>query len=112
VGLTQPERHPIEGEACSPLVDDAHTPSDNCLSSIIFLRSVTHYFGHPDDDYINMCSCSQYDILPEKENLFPPLQDALLEGRHGLLPLHSVEILDFHRLHYNHLARFCRLLYR
>jgi hypothetical protein len=63
--------------------------------------TVTHYFGHPDDDYINMCSSSQYDLFPEKINLFPPLKDGFLEGHCKLLPLHSVEIPDFHRLHYS-----------
>jgi hypothetical protein len=53
-----------------------------------------------------MCSGSQYNLLPEKSNLFPPLQDAFLEGRHGLLPLHSVEIHDFHMLHYSQSAGF------
>jgi hypothetical protein len=62
---------------------------------------VTRYFGHPDDDYISMCSGSQYDLLPEKRNLFPPLQDAFLEGRRGMLPLHIVEIPYFCRLHYS-----------
>jgi hypothetical protein len=48
-----------------------------------------------------MCSGSQYDLLPEKNNLFPPLQDAFLEGRRRLLPLHSAEIPDFRRLNYS-----------
>jgi hypothetical protein len=53
---------------------------------------VTHYFSHPNDDYINMCSGYQYNLLPEKRNLFPPLQDAFLEGHRRLLPLHGAEI--------------------
>jgi hypothetical protein len=71
------------------------------LLLFLVVTGVTHYFGHPDDDYINMCLGSQYNILPEKSNLFPPLQDAFLEGRHGLLPLHSAEIPDFCMLHYS-----------
>ena len=68
--------------------------------------TVTHYFGHPDDDYINMCSSSQYDLFPEKINLFPPLQDVFLEGRHGHLPLHSAEIPNFCMLHYSQSVGF------
>jgi hypothetical protein len=30
--------------------------------------NVRHYFGHPDDDSIGMCSGSQKDILHEKDN--------------------------------------------
>jgi hypothetical protein len=48
-----------------------------------------------------MCSGSQYNIFPEKSNLFPPLQDEFLEGRRRLLLLHSVKILDFRLLHYS-----------
>jgi hypothetical protein len=79
-----------------------------CMHTHAVLRHpiVTHYFGHPDDDYINMCSGSQYNLFPEKRNLFPPFQDAFLEGHHRLLPLHSAEIPDFRMLHYNHPAGF------
>ena len=67
----------------------------------LWYACVTHYFSHLDKDYINTCSGSQYTLLPEKRNLFPPLQDAFLEGCCGLLPLHSAEIPDFYRLHYS-----------
>jgi hypothetical protein len=53
-----------------------------------------------------MCSGSQHNLLPEKSNLFPPLQDEILEGRHKLLLLHKVEIPDFRMLHYSHPAGF------
>jgi len=36
-GLTWPERHPVEWEACNPLVDDAYTPSYIVLSTMNFL---------------------------------------------------------------------------
>jgi hypothetical protein len=72
-----------------------------------FLRSprlksliVTHYFGHPDDDFTSMCSGSQNDFLPEKSNFFPPLQDYFLERVRRLHILHSAKIYDFRRLHY------------
>jgi hypothetical protein len=67
---------------------------------------VTHYFGHPHDDYINIYSGSQHDLLPEKKNLFLTLQNVFLEVHRGLLPLHSAEILDFHRLHYSQTVGF------
>jgi hypothetical protein len=67
---------------------------------------VTDYFCHPDDDYINMCLGSQYNLFPEKRNLFPPLQDEILEGRLRLLLLHSAKIPDFHMLHYSQPSRF------
>jgi hypothetical protein len=53
-----------------------------------------------------MCSGSQYNLLPEKSNLFPPLQDAFLEGRREQLPLHSAKIPNFRMLHYSQSARF------
>jgi hypothetical protein len=46
VGLTWPEHRPIEGEACSPLVDDTCTPSDIALSSMNFLRTSLMEFSN------------------------------------------------------------------
>jgi hypothetical protein len=38
------------------------------------LGPVTHYFGHPNDDYTRICPGSQNDLFPEKNNFFLPLQ--------------------------------------
>jgi hypothetical protein len=65
------------------------------------IYNVTHYFGHPNDDFTNMCSGSQHDFFLEKSNLFPPLQGCFLERVCRLHILHSAEIYDF-----------CRLLYK
>ena len=62
---------------------------------------ITQYFGHSNDDIIDMCSGSQHDLFPEKNNFFPPLQGYFLERVHMMHILHSAEIYDF-----------CRLLYR
>jgi hypothetical protein len=62
---------------------------------------VTHYFGHPNDDFTSICSCSQHDFFPKKTNFFPPLQGLFLERVRRMHILHSAKIYDFRKSLYS-----------
>jgi hypothetical protein len=61
---------------CSSSTSTSSVKQEVPIESLI--ASVTHYFGHSGDVFTVMCSGSHKDLLPEKSDCYPPLQNIFL----------------------------------